>query len=321
MSEATLRKYKDNRTVVTEFLLLGFENLQDLKILLFLVFLTIYILSLAGNLLIIVLVSASHCLHSPMYFFLRNLSMCEILFTTTTVPNMLHVIWAGKSFISVSGCIAQLYFYGSSGIAECFLLTVMSYDRYLAICHPLHYASTMDFSLFLRLVAYSWLGGFLLTLIVVSLIITLQFCDRYVIDNFFCDLAPILQLSCSDTSPVEIVVFVVCIPCFFFPLVIIVVSYIYIFITVLRIPSTAGRQKTFSNCSSHLAVVCTFYGTLIALYVKPPGEHSFKANKFLSLLYSVVTPLFNPIIYSLRNKVIQKALWTLMYSKLQKGKM
>ncbi|XP_075433899.1 olfactory receptor 11A1-like [Ascaphus truei] len=316
ISEANLRKYENNQTAVTQFLLLGFENLQDLKILFFLVFLTIYILILAGNLLIIVLVSVSHCLYSPMYFFLRNLSLCEIVFTTTIIPNMLHVILAGRSFISVSGCISQLYFYGSSGPAECFLLTVMSYDRYLAICKPLHYASTMNSRLVFHLVIYSWLGGFLMPVISVFLLSKLNFCCPYVINNFFCDLPSILQLSCSDTSPVEIEVFVLSIPCFFCPFAIIVVSYIYIFITVLRIPSTTGRQKTFSTCSSHLAVVCTFYGTLIALFVAPTGEHSFKANKFLSLLYAIVTPLFNPIIYSLRNKEMHEALWILIYRKL-----
>ncbi|XP_075429713.1 olfactory receptor 11H1 [Ascaphus truei] len=250
-----------------------------------------------------------------MYFFLRHLSLCEILFTTTTIPNMLHVILAGRSFISVSGCIAQLYFYASSGIAECFLLTVMSYDRYLAICKPLHYASTMNSSLCLRLVIYSWLGGFLIAVIAISLISELYFCGPNEINHFFCDHAAILRLSCSDTSAVEIEVFVLSIPCFLCPFVIIIISYIYIFITVLRIPSTTGRQKTFSTCSSHLAVVCMFYGTLIALYVKPPGKHSFKANKFLSLMYAIVTPLFNPLIYSLRNKLMQQALWKIIYRK------
>ncbi|XP_075434075.1 olfactory receptor 11A1-like [Ascaphus truei] len=297
-----------NQTIVTEFLLLGFQNLHSFKILLFSLFLVIYILTLSSNLLIIALVSTSHQLHSPMYFFLAHLSLSDILLTTVIVPNMLRLIWGEGGTMSVAGCISQLHFYCCSVATESLLLTVMSYDRYLAICHPLRYTTIMNFKLHLQLVIWSWLLGFMFVLLIILPISQLQFCDPIVIDHIFCDFVPLLKHSCSDTSLIEIEDFVLSFPSALLPFVFIIVTYICIFLTILRIPSTTGRQKAFSTCSSHLTVVCTYYGTLIIIYVVPSREHSFTINKVLSLLYTVMTPFFNPIIYSLRNQVIKAAL-------------
>ncbi|KAM4749378.1 olfactory receptor 11L1-like [Rhinophrynus dorsalis] len=308
---------KGNRTTVANFFLLGFDHLESLKALLFIIFLLIYILTVLGNVSIIVLVSVSQRLTSPMYLFLRNLSVCEVIFTTNIVPKMLQVILERGSKISFSGCAFQLYFFGATGIAECLLLTAMSYDRYLAICKPLHYFSIMNYRKHLYLVIFSWLVALILPAISIVMISMLDFCDSNVVDHFFCDLAPVLELSCSDTSPVEFEVFAQTIPVFVFTFIYIVATYISIFIAILKIQSTSGRQKAFSTCSSHLTVVSTYYGTMISLYVTPTQRQSIAVNKTLSLLYSVVTPLLNPIIYSLRNNEIRKVIASLMLKKLK----
>ncbi|OCT59584.1 olfactory receptor 10A7 [Xenopus laevis] len=297
-----------NDTQLTYFFLLGFDHLQSLTIFLFILFLIIYILTVFGNVLIIGLVTVSQRLKSPMFFFLRNLSLCEIIFTTNIVPKMLQVILEGGSKISLEGCALQLYAFGAAGIAECLLLTSMSYDRYLAICKPLHYSTIMNYKCHLCLVVFSWVAAIILPAISISMICQLYFCGSNVVDHFFCDLAPVLELSCSDTSLVEFEVFVQTIPVFVFTFIYIMATYISIFIAILKIQSTMGRQKAFSTCSSHLTVVSTYYGTMISLYVTPRGRQSVKVNKTLSLLYSVVTPLLNPIIYSLRNSEIRRAL-------------
>ncbi|MEE6505916.1 hypothetical protein FKM82_007382 [Ascaphus truei] len=297
-----------NQTIVTEFLLLGFQTLHSFKILLFSLFLVTYIMTISSNLLIISLVSTSHQLHSPMYFFLAHLSLSDILLTTVIVPNMLRLKWGEGGTMSVAGCISQLHFYCCSGATESLLLTVMSYDRYLAICHPLLYTTIMNFNLRLQLVIWAWILGLAAALLLILPISQLQFCGPNVIDHFFCDFAPLLKHSCSDTSFIEIEIFVISFPLSFFPFGFIIVTYVCIFLTILRIPSTTGRQKAFSTCSSHLTVVCTYYGTLIIIYVVPSRGHSFNINKVLSLLYTVVTPFLNPIIYSLRNQEIGAAL-------------
>ncbi|XP_075434247.1 olfactory receptor 6F1-like isoform X1 [Ascaphus truei] len=297
-----------NQTQVSEFLLLGFQGLHKQKFLLFILFLVIYIMTVTGNLLIIVLVSTSHKLHSPMYFFLSHVSFTDILITTDIVPNMLRVILEEGSTITVACCITQLYLFGTITIAECLLLSVMSYDRYLAICSPLHYMAIMHFKFQYYLVIWSWLLGFIAMPSIGILIWKLQFCGSNVIDHFFCDVDPLLELSSSDTSLVKIENFAISTPVTLFPFLFIVVTYVCIFHTILKIPSTTGKQKTFSTCSSHLTVVCLYYGSLIIIYVAPRKKGSLSVNKVLSLLYSVVTPLFNPIIYSLRSQQIRSAL-------------
>ncbi|KAM4675900.1 olfactory receptor 11A1-like [Discoglossus pictus] len=243
-----------------------------------------------------------------MYFFLSHLSLSDILISTNIAPKTLQVILSGRGSMSVEDCMIQLYFFGASAIIECCLLTVMSYDRYLAICKPLHYTSIMKLRLPSYLVTWSWMTGFVLSGISHSLILELNFCGPNVIDHFFCDLAPILDLSCSDTSIVQIEISIVATVMGLIQFLFVIVTYICIFTSILQIPSTTGRQKTFSTCSSHLAVVCTFYGTLVILYVSPSRGYSLNLNKALSFLNTVVTPLFNPIIYSLRNKEIRETL-------------
>ncbi|XP_075433835.1 olfactory receptor-like protein OLF1 [Ascaphus truei] len=308
-----------NYTAVTEFLLVGFHLVHTIKILVFILFLLIYIVIITGNTLVIVLVSTCHHLQSPMYFFLSHLSSSEMVFTTSIVPKMLQVIASEGATISIPGCILQHYFLTASGITECFLLTVMSYDRYLAICNPLHYPTIMDLKLRLHLVIWSWvLGGTMAILVTATLIRKLQFCDRKIIDHFFCDLAPILELSCSDASTVQMIVSVLSMPIILIPFMFIIATYVSIILTIQRIKSNTGRQKAFSTCSSHLAVAGTYYGTLMTLYMTPSKGYLLKANKVLSLLYTVVTPMLNPIIYSLKNQEIKTALWTFIYSKFGK---
>ncbi|XP_075433862.1 olfactory receptor 11A1-like [Ascaphus truei] len=298
---------QDNQTTVREFLLLGFPDLHSLKILVFSLLLIVYIVTVTGNVLIIGLVTTSQQFHTPMYFFLGHLSVSDIFLITNIVPKMLQVILEEGATIPLASCITQIFINGSSISTECFLLTVMSYDRYLAICNPLHYTSIMDVSLCYILITLCWLLGFMPSLIGTWLVCELQLCGPNIIDHFYCEFGPLLELSCSDTSIVEIVVFVLAIPILLFPFVFVLLTYVYISLTILRIPSTTGKQKAFFTCSSHLAV-CVYYGTLISKYMVPSRGHLQTLNKVLSLLCTVVTSLFNPIIYSLRNQEIRAAL-------------
>ncbi|KAM4707029.1 olfactory receptor 11A1-like [Discoglossus pictus] len=283
-----------------------------MKIFLFTLFFMIYIMIIFGNLLIIGLVSVNERLHSPMYIFLSNLSVDEIIFTTNIVPKMLQVLLAEKGTISINGCFFQFFVFSFAASTECLHLAVMSYDRFLAICFPLHYMSIMNPSRTLHLIIGSWLGGLISMLGTEVLLCQLQFCDSNVIDHFFCDFVPILNLSSSDTSLIKMETFCFSVANTFFPFGFIIVTYSCIIVTILQIPSVTGRQKAFSTCSSHLAVVSTYYGTLIILYVTPVKRQSF--NKFLSILYTLVTPLLNPIIYTLRNNEIKKALRCFIFS-------
>ncbi|KAM4749235.1 olfactory receptor 10Z1-like [Rhinophrynus dorsalis] len=273
-------------------------------------FLIIYILAFIGNSLVIILVVANESLHSPMYFFLSQLSLSEILFTTNIVPSMLHLIMVGGGSVSVSGCLIQLYFLGVPTTAQCLLLGAMSFDRYAAICNPLHYTSIMTFKLQLRITIFCWLSGFKLSFIIFVFLSHLEFCKSNIIKHFYCDVAPVLALSCSDTVFVELVISLLSMAVVLSPFMFITVTYFFILHTILRIPSNRGRQKAFSTCISHLTVVCMYYGTLTTIYIFQPGEHSAKANSGLALLYTLVTPLFNPIIYSLRHQDIRRAIQT-----------
>ncbi|XP_053318884.1 olfactory receptor 11L1-like [Spea bombifrons] len=293
---------KRNLTRVTEIHLLGFQTSRSIKVGLFVLVFTMFCVTIVGNLLIIVLVSRSRNLHSPMYFFLTQLSISDILLTTDIVPNML------RGMMPLVGCLAQLYFFGVSECFECLILAVMSYDRYLAICHPLHYISLMSHLLSLRVIIVTWIVSFSVPLIETVTTSKLVFCGPNVIDHFFCDLFPLWELSCSDILIGQIEVTILGIPIIISPFILIAISYTYIFFTILKIQSITGRQKAFSTCSSHLTVVFIYYGTLISIYVLPTRGQSLIVSKVLSLLYTVVTPMLNPIIYSLRNKDIKEAL-------------
>ncbi|XP_065271311.1 olfactory receptor 6N1-like [Emys orbicularis] len=297
-----------NETTVTELILLGFGDLPDLQILLFLMFLAIYMATVAGNTLIVVLVVTDQHLHTPMYFFLGNLSYLEICYTSTFLPRLLASLLTGDRNISVSGCITQLYFTGSLAATECYLLAAMSYDRYLAICKPLHYSTLMNTRFCLQLAAGSWLNGCLALTIFVLFLAQLVFCGPNEIDHFYCDPIPLIELSCSDTH-LSILVDLTIVSVFTLPpFLLTLMSYVFILVSILRIPSTTGRQKAFSTCSSHLTVVTIFYGTIMIVYMLPKRDTLRDLKKVLSVCFTVLTPLVNPLIYSLRNREVKEAL-------------
>ncbi|XP_073402886.1 olfactory receptor 11L1-like [Dendrobates tinctorius] len=298
-----------NGSQVTEIFLLGFQNVRRFSVLIFLLLLLTFCVTVCGNLLIILVVFYSRSLHSPMYFFLTQLSLLDILLTTTIVPNMLHIVLYEGHSMHFIGCVVQFYLFIATEGLECLLLTVMSYDRYQAICNPLHYTTVIDIRFCLKTISLIWL---IICSIILMLSISMgqyQYCGRNSIDHFFCDLDPILEHSCSDTYLVKMESMVLVMPLALFPLAVIIVSYAYIIFTILKIPSVTGTQKTFSTCSSHLAVVCIYYGTIISMYLFPNTED---VKKILSLLYTVVTPILNPIIYSLSNRDIKQAFRKLM---------
>uniref|UniRef100_A0A8C4WMY1 Olfactory receptor n=1 Tax=Gopherus evgoodei TaxID=1825980 RepID=A0A8C4WMY1_9SAUR len=294
---------------VTELILLGFGNLPELQTLLFLVFLVIYIVTMAGNILIAALVVANQHLHTPMYFFLGNLSFLETCYSSTVLPRMLASLLTGDRTISVSSCIIQLYFFGALVGTECFLLSMMSYDRYLAICKPLHYAVLMNDKFCLQLTVGSWMSGFLAMIIVIILMSQLTFCGPTEINSFFCDFIPVIKLSCSDLHvKIVLVIFLLSFIMILLPFLLTLTSYMCIISTILRIPFKTGRQKAFSTCSSHLIMVTIFYGTLIIVYMLPDTTALRDLNKVLSVFYTGLTPQANPLIYSLRNKEVKEAL-------------
>ncbi|KAM3924502.1 olfactory receptor 1E16-like [Leptodactylus fuscus] len=294
----------DNQTTVTEIFLIGFQNIHTFRIVFFSLTLLMYMFTFLGNFMIILLVSYNYRLHCPMYFFISNLSLADLILTTTIVPNMLAIIWSEGGSISFNGCISQFFFVFISTCAQCCILMVMSLDRYLAICLPLRYSSIMNMTCCIQLVVGSWLIGIVYLKIEVIMISQLEFCSSNIIDHFFCDFAPLLALTSSDFQLLTWVDFSLGVSILYLPFVCITVSYICIFIVILKIPSSKGRQKAFSTCSSHLLVVCTYYGSLIGVYLSPSSVNEFYENKLKSLLFVVLTPFTNPIIYSMRNKEI-----------------
>ncbi|KAE8620513.1 hypothetical protein XENTR_v10010292 [Xenopus tropicalis] len=297
-----------NQTSVLDIVIIGFEGPQDFRIALSAILFLIFLMILGGNSLIVVLVTISRRLHSPMYFFLCHLAITDIIVPSNIVPNLLYVTLLDRGTISLSNCLAQFFFFGMAANAECLILTVMSYDRFLAICRPLHYRSIMTLKFQILLTSNCWLLAFTLALLVVAHMLTFQFCGSNVINHLFCDFHPLLKLSCSDTFVVDMEVLVTGILIVVLACVFIVVTYIWIFRTIFGSSMTTGRQKAFSTCTSHLTVVCTYYATLVTNYLVPLTGRTTYAAKYISLLYTVITPLMNPIIYSLRNQEIKSVL-------------
>ncbi|XP_068129380.1 olfactory receptor 10A7-like [Hyperolius riggenbachi] len=307
LSQTDRVAFRNNKTMITEVILLGFQCSEVLGILLFILVFVIYICTLCGNLLIITLVFYSKTLHTPMYFFITQLAISDIMLTSDIAPNVLYMMHSKAWTMSFTSCVFQEYIFAVTECSECLLLTVMSYDRYLAICNPLHYTSVMNTLLCMGLSIISWLLSIFLVMIVTIKMASLNFCGPNIIDHFYCDALPLISLSCSDISTLQIEMLLVSIAVLFLPFFLIIISYSYVITTIIKIPSTIDKQKAFSTCSSHLIVVSLFYVTLICTYGLPTQGQFLSLNKLLSLLYTVGTPLINPMIYSLRNKDIKIA--------------
>ncbi|XP_008852437.1 olfactory receptor 10AG1-like [Nannospalax galili] len=308
-------KDKDNVSTVTQFVLLGFSDLPELQGFLFVMFSTMYFIILTGNFLIILITRLDPALQKPMYFFLANFSFLEICYVSVTVPRILVNICTQDRRISILTCATQMCFFLILGATECFLLAVMSYDRYVAICTPLHYPLVMNPTKRFQLATGSWLGGIPVQIGQTCQIFSLHFCNYNHIDHFFCDLPPILKLACGDTSVNELCVFLVAVLFAAIPFLLILASYSRIIATILRLPTATGRAKAFSTCSSHLLVVFLFFGSATITYLRPKSTHSPGIDRLLFLLYTIVTPMFNPMIYSLRNKEVIAALRKLVLRK------
>ncbi|XP_030042398.1 olfactory receptor 151-like [Microcaecilia unicolor] len=299
---------KVNFTTVTEFIILGFPEFPELQIPLFVLFLSIYLIILMGNLTIITITCLDSRLHTPMYFFLINLSFLDIFCTSVTLPMLLYILLENNHHISISGCFIQMYLYLSLNTNEFLILSVMAYDRYVAICQPLCYHLIMNQKVCILLSAGTWILGPLIPAFYFIFLPNLSFCGSNEINHFFCDFSALLKLSCSNTSALQSVVYILGtllgFPCFIST----VTSYVYIISNILRIRSTEGRRKAFSTCSSHLTVVCLFYLTLIFVYMRPRSMQSMSQNKIIFILHNTLIPMFNPVIYSMKNKDVKNAL-------------
>ncbi|XP_001380611.2 olfactory receptor 2G6-like [Monodelphis domestica] len=307
---------KQNNNSQEGFLLLGFSDKPQLETILFVVILVFYILNLVGNTTIILVSGLDPKLHTPMYFFLTNLSFLDLCFTTSVAPQLLVTMRSKDKSMSYGGCIAQLYVAMGLGSTECILLAVMAYDRYAAVCRPLHYAVIMHPQLCLTLASIAWLSGLVTSLIQCSLTIQLPLCGHNRLDHIFCEVPVLIKLACVDTTFNEAQLFVASVVFLVVPVSLILISYGYITQAILKIKSSAGRRKAFGTCSSHLVVVIIFYGTIIFMYLQPVKSRSNDQGKFVSLFYTIVTPLLNPLIYTLRNKDVKGALKKLILGKV-----
>uniref|UniRef100_A0A8D0PM50 G-protein coupled receptors family 1 profile domain-containing protein n=1 Tax=Sus scrofa TaxID=9823 RepID=A0A8D0PM50_PIG len=299
-----------NYSTVSEFILIGFSNFpQQLLPTFFLLYLLMYLFTLLGNLLIMTTIWREHSLHTPMYLFLCALSTSEILFTVAITPRMLVDMLSIYRSITFVACASQMFFSFTFGYTHSFLLMIMGYDRYVAICHPLHYNMLMSTRDCARLVSWSWAGGSAVGMMVTLIVFNLTFCGSNVIHHFFCHVFSLLKLTCgNETSSLTIVVILVCVTALMGCLFLIVLSYVFIVAAILRIPSAEGRHKTFSTCVSHLTIVIVHYGFASIIYLKPKGPHSMDSNTLMTTTYTVFTPFLSPIIFSLRNKELKNAI-------------
>ncbi|XP_003464355.2 olfactory receptor 1S1 [Cavia porcellus] len=304
-----------NQTTVSEFILLGLTNEKEKQSLLFALFLGMYLVTVAGNGLIILAIVLDTCLHTPMYLFLANLSFADISSSSTFIPKMLVNIQTSSQSISYDSCVTQMYFSIVFTVIDNFLLGVMAFDRFVAICHPLKYTTVMHAMLCILLTVIPWVLGNIVALTHTLLLIRLVFCDSNTLSHFFCDLAPLLRLSCSDVMVNELVVLIVGLSVIIFPFAVILFSYVCIIRAVLRLSSLGRKWKAFSTCGSHLTVVLLFYGTILGVYFFPSSTHPEDTDKIGAVVFTVVTPMVNPFIYSLRNKDMNSALWKLISKK------
>ncbi|XP_075404219.1 olfactory receptor 9Q1-like [Tenrec ecaudatus] len=297
-----------NLTLVTEFLLIAFTECPEWGLPLFLLFLLIYLITLLGNLGMIILIHMDRRLHTPMYFFLSHLSITDICYSSVTVPQMLAVLFKHGAALSYTRCAAQFFLFTFFGSIDCYLLALMAYDRYVAVCQPLLYVTIITKEACLCFVAGAFVAGLFCALVRTVSAFTLSFCGANEIDFVFCDLPPLLKLACGDTHTQEVVIIVFTI--FVIPacMTVILVSYLFIIIAILKIPSAGGRAKTFSTCASHLTAVSLFFGTLIFMYLRDNSGQFSEEDRVVSVFYTTVIPMLNPLIYSLRNKEVKEAL-------------
>ncbi|XP_067388311.1 olfactory receptor 5V1-like [Emydura macquarii macquarii] len=297
-----------NQTTVTEFILLGLSSDPQTRTFLFLVFLIIYVITLVGNMMIMLVIRADSHLHTPMYFFLFHLSFVDICYSSVTVPKMLMNVLAEHKTISVHGCIAQMFFFILSAGTEVFILSAMAYDRYAAICDPLRYTKIMSKAICVQLVSGAWTVGFFYALLNTVFTLKLHFCGPNQISHFSCELPALLQLSCTETLTNQVVLLTSAVTLGSISFLLTLVSYIHIIATILRIRSAEGRRKAFSTCSSHLVVVGLLYLAAFMQYAKPRSGSSLFLDEIVSIQYSILTPMLNPIIYSLKNREVKAAL-------------
>ncbi|XP_007956514.1 olfactory receptor 6C2-like [Orycteropus afer afer] len=295
-----------NHTVTT-FILVGLTDDPQLKVVIFIFLLITYLLSVTGNLTIISLIFIDSHLKTAMYFFLQNLSFLEISFTSACVPRYLYNLSTGDKTITYDNCVIQIFFTDFFAVTEFFLLATMSYDRYVAICKPLHYVTIMNNKVCRKLILCCWTSGLLILVTPLSLGLNLEFCDSNIVDHFGCDISPLLNISCSETWLIEQVIIVCAVLTFVLTLICVMLSYVYIIKTILRFPSVQQRKKAFSTCSSHMIVVSITYGSCIFIYVKPSTKNSVAINKGVTVLTTSIAPMLNPFIYTLRNKQVKQA--------------
>uniref|UniRef100_A0A2R8ZQ61 Olfactory receptor n=1 Tax=Pan paniscus TaxID=9597 RepID=A0A2R8ZQ61_PANPA len=301
-----------NKSMEIEFILLGLTDDPQLQIVIFLFLFLNYTLSLMGNLIIIILTLLDPQLKTPMYFFLRNFSFLEIIFTTVCIPRFLITIVTRDKTISYNNCATQLFFILLPGVTEFYLLAAMSYDRYVAICKPLHYPIIMSSKVCYQLVLSSWVTGFLIIFPPLVMGLKLDFCASKTIDHFMCETSPILQISCTDTHVLELTSFTLAVVTLVVTLVLVILSYTCIIKTILKFSSAQQRNKAFSTCTSHMIVVSMTYGSCIFMYIKPSAKERVTVSKGVALLYTSIAPLLNPFIYTLRNQQVKEVFWDVL---------
>ncbi|XP_069802709.1 olfactory receptor 5A2-like [Dendropsophus ebraccatus] len=298
---------KGNHTTVTEFILVGFSDVPELQYFLFAIFLCIFIMSLFAHMFLIVLYRFNTNLYTPMYFFLANFSLLEICYISTVTPKMLVNLLSGDKTITFHGCAAQMYCFLVLASTECYMLAAMSYDRYNAICHPLLYNSIVNTGTCLKLIVGSWIIGFMVATIQTFLTFSLPFCGPNKINHFYCDIPPIMALACTDTQFNEIATFMIVLCVVVGAFMLTVITYVQIIWTIVKHHSATGSKKAFSTCASHLIVVTIFFGSGSVMYLRPKTSYGTDVDKFMSLMYTIIAPLLNPFIYSLRNNDVKFA--------------